>query len=227
MKMNYRILHQLSAMNKLFFITTALLGGSLTVAGQTNVVVAASKMNVLYIGVDNPVTVAASDASDKNVSITIRGGNGTISKTGAGLYNVRVATLTDDCLLDVYVDGKLTATSQFRVRRLPQPFATIGGLTSGSKAVADVFKAQSGLGIYVKDSPFEVKYEVTSYTIKLEDSQGNLLSADCQGALFSPLAKQYLEQYAKTGNIVTIESIRAKDDIGRELKIPSVFYYIK
>ena len=47
------------------------------------------KMNVFYIGVDNPVSISSGTGWDKtNVTMT----GGTLNKVGTGKYNVRVTT---------------------------------------------------------------------------------------------------------------------------------------
>ncbi|HEY6504832.1 MAG TPA: gliding motility protein GldM, partial [Chitinophagaceae bacterium] len=56
--------------------------------GQANASIALDKMNVLYIGVDNPVSVAASGGGDDKIQVSIN--NGTLTKTGPGKYNARV-----------------------------------------------------------------------------------------------------------------------------------------
>jgi hypothetical protein len=189
--MNYKKLHQLRTAHKLFFIVTALFASSIVTVGQTNIAIAPIKMNVLYIGVDNPVSVAASGGSDDKVTVSISGGGGMLSKVGAGLYIVRVASVTDECFMNVYVDGKLMGTSKFRVRSLPNPSGTIGGFKSGDNITADYFRTQTGIGTYIKDSPFEGRYEVIGFTFSVDDDKGGVKSADCQGNIFSSQARQY------------------------------------
>lgn len=200
---------------------------SLNSLAQTNIAVAPIKLNVLYIGVDNPVSVAASASTDEKVTVSLSGCEGTVSKTAAGIYNVRVASVSDNCQLNVYVDGKLAGSSAFRVRSLPRPNATIGGLASGAKINAENLRKQPGIAVYVKDFPFEVKYEVLGFTVQLVDDKGNPTSVDCQGAVFSSQVKQNIEQYAKPGDIVTIQNIMVKDPSGKEVKVPALVYTIE
>jgi hypothetical protein len=224
--MNLKNLHQLSAV-KLLFMSAVFLSSSHFTFGQTHIAVAPTKMNVLYIGIDNPVSVAASAGNDEKVTVAMNGGGGVVSKIGTGLYNVRVSDITDDCQLKVYVDGKLAGTSTFRVRRLPTPVGTVGGFSSGSNVNANAFRLQAGLGLYVKDFPFEIKYEVLGFTLTVDDDKGNIHEAVCKGGQFSSQAKHIIEQYVKPGRLVTIDAILARDEGGRELRLPSLVYYIK
>ena len=225
--MNLKNLQQWHTMPKLFFILSALLTGSISSIGQTIVAVAPEKMNVFYIGVDNPVSIAASGSTDDKVTVSISGGGASISKLNAGSYVVRVDQPTDNCTIQVDVDGKTVGTSKFRVRSLPHPTATVGGFSSGDKVLAAEFRRQAGVGLYLRDFPFEVRYEVLSYTFTIEDDNGGVKAVDSQGASFSPEVKQYIDQYAKPGKVINIDNILVKGPNGKPWKIPSLLYHIR
>lgn len=195
--------------------------------GQANASIALDKMNVLYIGVDNPISVAASAGGDDKVQVSITGGGGSIQKIGAGKYNVRVSSPTDNCIISVNVDGKLVGSSPFRVRNIPAPTGTVGGFASGDNINAGAFKAQSGVGAYIKDFPFDIKYDVVSYSISIDNDEGDIETADVQGVYFTPRAKQIINNNAKAGRTVTIDGLRARGPDGRVFKIPSLVYYLK
>lgn len=195
--------------------------------GQSNASIALDKMNVLYIGVDNPVSVAASGGGDDKVAVSISGGGGAISKIGAGKYNVRVSSPTEDCIITVTVDGKVAGSSRFRVRPIPAPVGTVGGFASGDNVNAGAFRAQAGVGAYIKDFPFDIQYDVVSYSISVDNDEGDIETADVQGVYFNARAKQIISQYAKPGRTVTVDGLRAKGPDGRTFKIPSLVYYIK
>jgi DNA/RNA endonuclease YhcR with UshA esterase domain len=108
-----------------------------------------------------------------------------------------------------------------------QASAAVGAYPSGSQIPKAVFNSLPGVGVYVRDVVFEIKYNVTSYTLKLADDEGNLKQVQCQGSAFSSLAKKYINDYTKPGDIISIESIRAKDGGGREVKLPALLYYIE
>jgi hypothetical protein len=212
---------------KTFLLLAIVMIGALPALGQQNVAIAPVKLNVLYIGIDNPLQIAASEASDDQLTVSISGGESTISRKGKGLYHVRVSSVTDDCTITVLVKGKLAGTSKFRVRHLPRPAASVGGLNSGSIITAEKVMNQSGLGIFTNDTPVELNYEVLEYTVNVMDDKGHLKTILCQGAAFSPEAKQSMKNYLKAGEILTIEHIRVKDQEGKEMKLPALLYYIK
>lgn len=225
--MNFSNQQLVNATRKMLFTAITLSAFASSSFGQTAVAVAPNKMNVLYIGVDNPISVAASESSNDRVNVSISGCEGRVIRTAAGQYNVQVSTVTDDCSINVYVEDKLVGSSKFRVRTLPRPAAAIGGYTSGSSLTRDILKNQAGLGVFVKDSPFEVNYEVTSFTVKLLDDKNKAVSVECNDAYFSPLAKQYMNEYLRPGDVLQITNIMVKDQSGKEIKLPALVYNIK
>jgi gliding motility-associated protein GldM len=193
--------------------------------GQANASIALDKMNVLYINVDNPVTIAASGGGDDKVQVSISGGGGSISKVGPGKYNVRVSSVTDDAKITVSVDGKVAGVSQFRVRTIPDPVATIGGEPSGATVNKNALAAQSAVAAWVQNFPFELKYSVTGYSIVV-DTEDDPLQVDVTGNLFTPQVQAALRK-ARPGGLISVENIRALGPDGRTRKLPSIFYNIK
>jgi gliding motility-associated protein GldM len=195
--------------------------------GQANASIALDKMNVLYIGVDNPVTIAASGGGDDKVQASISGGGGSITRIGPGKYNVRVNSVTDDAKITVSVEGKVAGVSQFRVRTIPDPVGTVGGYASGDNINAGAFKAQAGVGAYIKDFPFDLKYNVVSFSLSIDNDEGDVETADCTGNTWNSKAQSMISRLVKAGRLVTIDGIRAQGPDGRVRKLPSLVYYIK
>lgn len=83
--------------------------------------IALDKMNVLFIGVDNPMTVAAPGISPEDLQLTISGVGGTIRGSN-GKYVARVTTV-GTAVISVHKksDSKLISQSVFRVKRVPDP----------------------------------------------------------------------------------------------------------
>jgi gliding motility-associated protein GldM len=194
--------------------------------GQANASIALDKMNVLYIGVDNPVSIAASGGGDDKVQASISGGGGSLVKVGPGKYVARVNSVTDDCRITVSVDGKVAGASAFRVRTIPDPVATVGNYPSGANINAGAFKAQVGVGAFIKDFPFELKYTVVGFTITADNAEGDIEDGTVTGNTFSGRAAQIVKGLAP-GRTVTIDDIRAQGPDGRTRKLPSLVYYIK
>ena len=186
-------------------------------------------MNVLYIGVPNPVSISTSSGGAEQAEVTITGGGGKVERNdnaGAGHYSVFVNSVTDECFISVSVKGKVAGKSQFRVRTIPRPVATVGGAESGDNMTAGQFSAQTGVGAYIKDFPFDLKYSVVSFTLTADNAEGDIEEAPCTGNLWSPKALTMIKNLAP-GRTVTVDDIRAIGPDGRTQKLPSLVYYIK
>jgi|GEM_PF-4422298 len=185
------------------------------------------RMNMLYIGIDNPITVATSLGGDDKLLTSIRGGGGSLSKVGNGKLKVRVTKPTDDCVISLQVDDKTVGHFQYRVRHLPTPIGTVGGRVSGDTVEAATLKNQAGVSVYLKDFPIELRYTVKRYTLFIQDEKGVVKSANCNNAEFSLEAKKLMADYLGLGKYVTIGNLFVQGPDGRELQLLPVLYVIK
>lgn len=194
------------------------------VVGQASASIALDKMNVLYIGVPNPVTVSASGGGADKTTITCN--NGTVQSNGGGKFTIFPGAVNDNTVITVNVDGKVAGQSQFRVRTIPDAQAYVGGKQSGSSMTAGEFKAQGGVGAGIKNFPFQLDYEVVSFTFTC-DTDEDIVSVNGQGAAFAGAVRTAINTHVKPDRMVTIENIKVKGPDGRISSSPSLIYYIR
>src|SRR5690349_12342151 len=84
------------------------------------------KMNVLYLGLDNPVIINAPGYSNFSVKVS----DGEIHR-GKDSYLVNVSKIGAASISIFSKNGKLIDTRVFRVKRVPDPIATVGGIYEG------------------------------------------------------------------------------------------------
>ena len=197
------------------------------VVGSANASIALDKMNVLYIGVQNPITISASGGGDEKVIATIAGGGGSLQKLGGGKYIANVSSVTDNCRITVTVDGKVVGAADFRVRTIPEAQAFVGGQPSGANITAGAFRAQGGVSAGIKNFPFELQYTVVSYTFTCDTDDGDIVSVNGNGNSFDGPVRTAINTHVKPGKLVTIDNIRVKQPDGRTATAPSLIYYIK
>jgi gliding motility-associated protein GldM len=115
------------------------------------------KMNVFYIGVDNPVTISSGTGWDKT-TVSMSGGSisGSNSNRTVRVSSVGAASIT------VSADGK-SNKFDFRVKRIPDPVFKVGDGKIRMPAVA--FKAQDFCRAELENFDFDTKYAVTSATV--------------------------------------------------------------
>ncbi|MDT8410984.1 MAG: gliding motility protein GldM [Vicingaceae bacterium] len=173
--------------------------------GKPSTTVAAEKMNVFYIGVDNPVSVSAPmpnfTASAPGLSKTAKG---YVMRPSAGAKTVTiVVTGTDDNGNKVNL-GK----SEFRVKRIPDPVSSIMGKSGSTSIKKAEFAAASTVQAKMDNFDFEVRVNVSSFVFSTTDGgliqevkvNGNSLNAACKAMI----------QKAKRNQKFFIEKVQVK-----------------
>ena len=195
--------------------------------GQANASVSLDKMNVLYTGIDNPIHIAAAGGSDDKLTVSIEGGGGMIAKLGSGRYNVRVNSITDECIITVSVDDKVAGRSLFRVREFPLPVGKVGRFESGDSISRSAFLAQSEVVAGMKDFPFDLHHVVTGFTLTIHQQGGAARTVNNKGGMFSMEAKKIMQEALLPGVMVTISNLYGKAMDGEEPRLLPLVYFIK
>ena len=193
------------------------------VVGQSSAAVQLDNMNVLFIGVDNPVTISGSGSVDQ-IKASIRGGGGVMSGGGAK-RTVRVSQETDDCVISVQTPDGKTTNVQFRVRSIPDPTPMIGTNKSGNIPAA-YFKSQAGVRAMVENFYYKTQFNVTSFRIT-GDGAGfeDIIEANNTGSEWNE-ARNIVSK-ARPGSFITIEDIYAVGPDGRRRKLTPLIYNLK
>jgi gliding motility-associated protein GldM len=193
--------------------------------GQSNAAVQLDKMNVLFIGVDNPITVSGSGTADQ-LKVHASGPGGAVISGSGAKRTVRVSAETDECIINVTTpDGKVTPV-RFRVRSIPDPSPRVGQYESGDMP-ASVFKAQAGVNAIVKNFFYETQFNVTGFRMTcdgpgFEDAIGDEVNT---GAAWKETSR--LVQKCRVGTFVTIENIRAVGPDGRTRKLNPLIFQLR
>lgn len=153
---------------------------------RPSVVVSPDKMNVLYVGVPNPVSISAPGIPKENLSVTISGG--TISGSN-GKYNVNVTNPGSVAKVNVSanINGKVQniGSSDFRVKRIPDPKAKFAGKTSGSLSSV-VIKGQDAIFATLDNFDFDAKFKVTRFSLTIVKPRADAVILQATGNSFSP-----------------------------------------
>jgi gliding motility-associated protein GldM len=192
--------------------------------GASSLSVSADKMNVLFIGLDNPISIAAAGVPAESVTASIS--QGSLSKTGTGRYTARVTTVGN---ASVSVSARVgdqvrnLGTMQFRVMRVPDPVAEVGG-SKGGRMSAAVFRVQQGVAAVLENFYFDTKFVITHFTIGF-DGTGftDYLERQSNSALFTGDIKALMQQ-CRPGSRVFIDEIRAKAPDGTTRNLPSIAF---
>lgn len=160
------------------------------------------KMNVFYIGVDNPVTIGSPTGWDKT-QVSISGAGATM--TGSNDHRVVRVTSVGECTINVTANGK-SAPFKFRVKRIPDPIIKVGA-SGGGKMQAAAFRAQQFVSAVLENFDFEAHYSVTGATIYFNNpGDRNVKSITLTSGSLEP-ARQYMSTL-QPGSSVIFDNIR-------------------
>src|SRR5690606_675523 len=178
--------------------------------------ISADKMNVVYRGVSNPMTISFAGVSDNNVSASAPG----LSKgSGTGKYVMNPGSGRE---VTINVTGKLpdgtnvSDKATFRIKDIPKPSGTIAGqqdnvsLPKSNVEIATV-------GAVLNDFDFELPIQVTSFSVKVPGQP----SVNVTGNKMSEQAKAQLRK-ASRGDGVQIFKIKAQIVGNSAYKLPEV-----
>lgn len=101
-------------------------------------VVSLDNMQVLYAGIDNPITVSVPGVDSRNIKASIVEGQGTLTPTeGEGKYLVKPTPGGKKMVIgvDAVIDKGAQRMGQptFQVKPIPDPIITVGGFSNGAK----------------------------------------------------------------------------------------------
>jgi gliding motility-associated protein GldM len=177
-----------------------------------------TKMNVFYIGVDNPVAVSAAGFRQQDLNVSMN--NGTITSSGSG-YIVRVQN-QGETNVTVSAKGKQLASLPFRIKRIPDPIAKVGGKNGGTMPSAEM-KVQQGLSAILENFDFDARFEVISYNVTYLPRKQDPATVSVTGPYFNAAVKQF-QSTMKPGDTVYFEEIRVKGPDGTQRKITGIVF---
>ncbi len=191
--------------------------------GQASVNVSADKMNVFYVGVDNPVTVAAAGVKTSNMKVSMSGGtlsgSGTNRTVKANKPGTAVITVRD-------AEKGKSYPFEFRVKRIPDPVVRLGKSEDGSMG-SGTFKAQPGLIAWLDNFDFDAKCGVQSYTLYYTRKRQDPVELKGTGARFSGQVANAIRA-AQPGDQYAFTDVKARcpgDTAGR--RVNSLAFKIK
>jgi len=180
--------------------------------GAASVAVSPTKMNVFYIGVENPVDITASGVPADAVNATIS--SGSIKKDGKGGYIVEVKSGTEATITVTAKVGETVKTlgsKKFRIKTVPDPVAKVGGQRDGSMSKS-VLLAQTFVKAEMENFDFELTYNVTGFTVSA--TIGGFTKEEVSASASITSAQKAIITEVKTGSKVYFEGIKAKGPDG-------------
>lgn len=187
------------------------------VVGAPMATISATKMNVMYIGVDNPIDISVSGVSASNIQPSFPGCTVTGS---AGHYQVKPPAKAGSKVM-VSVGAKLPngtskqmGSMEFRVKDVPNPVIMCMNKTGG-KIPRGQIAAAPGLNSIMQNFDFQLQIPVVSYEISGLGKNGLIAPKTCYGPAFGADAKSVINAVTTNGKLF-IENIKVKTPTGNK-----------
>jgi gliding motility-associated protein GldM len=165
--------------------------------------ISADKMNVVYRGLPNPMTISFAGIPESDVTASASG----LTSAGKGKYNLNPGSGTEVVITATgkMADGKSVSDKKvFRIKNIPAPAGAIAGqvgIVKGAKSRLEV----SQISAVLQDFLYDLNFEVTKFSFKVPGQaavvvSGNRVNAQCKAAL----------QRASKGDQISIFDIKSK-----------------
>ena len=171
--------------------------------------VSATKMNVVYRGIDNPIAVGGGVGGDISASAS----SGVFTRTGNGTYTLRPGE-ANEVTISVTSGGSSLGSMKFRVKDLPKPVALIRNVVNGQVSKS-ALQAAGRVEAEMKDFDFDgVSYAVVGYTFRYKTKSGTTKEAKAGSGAFTDEIRNAISQ-ANVGDMFVFTAIQVKGNDGK------------
>lgn len=180
-------------------------------------VISADKMNVVYRGLDNPISISVPGVGDKDIKPSVSNPH-KLTKVGTGKFILSPGK-GDEVKINVSAklsNGKTINTPRsFRIKNLPAAAGTARG-EFGIIRIPKTSLDRIEIGAALPDFVFDLELVVQSFTLKVPGQ----LAIRVNGTKFGARAKRLLSR-AKRGDVITVFDIKAVEK-EKGVEVPKV-----
>jgi gliding motility-associated protein GldM len=177
---------------------------------KPSAVVSPDKMNVLYIGVDNPVSISAPGVPKESLKVSftagsISGSNGHyVVKPNNAPGTTGKFTVTGD-------KGMVLGASEFRIKRIPDPKPQFAGKSGGNTSAANI-KAQDAVFAKLDNFDFDARFNVTRFTLVVIKPRQDAITISTSGNNLTAPMRQALSSIIPGSTVVFKDIIAVGPD---------------
>ena len=197
--------------------------------GKPSVTISPTKMNVLYMGIANPIKVSVPGVASQNLEVSVS--NGRIEKNGEDyfVYPDKLDALGKITSISVIAnmnkEKRPMGSMVFRVKQVPDPLATIGGRNGGNLKKEELM-AEDGIFAELKDFDFDLKFKVTQFDVTFSGASGYAKTDKATSNRFTTEQKDHFSKLSQ-GSMIYIDNIMAKGDDGTNRPLAPIGFKIK
>jgi gliding motility-associated protein GldM len=182
-------------------------------------VISATKMNVVYIGLDNPISVSVPGYSAEQVQVSCSSGGKLRPDKQKGTYLLTVDGSSREISISASVKDskgqvKKMGATDYRVRPIPKPTPMLGSIEQSGPQSAGVLKAATFVYANLKDFAFEgVKFTPIEYFLVFQPKKGESRAYKGSNASVTPEMRAALAN-VRSGDRITLAQIKAVGPAG-------------
>ncbi len=183
--------------------------------GERSVTASADKMNVFYVGVDNPLSISAAGVPSAQVVVTAEGAN--LQKESNGHYNVK-PTKIGNAKIRVSGGGLDPVVFDYRVKKIPDPVILLGSKRGGGMSAAE-FRVHPGIRPHLENFDFQATCRIAGFEMARVRKGDDVQIEKNSGGAYAGKVKRLVEQ-AQRGDTYYFDKIKVRcpgDEIGRTL----------
>ncbi|RCW37494.1 gliding motility protein GldM [Marinilabilia salmonicolor] len=195
---------------------------------QPGVVISPTKMNVFYVGVENPVEVSVPGVPSENLNVRIT--NARMRKVRGNEFSVSPNANSAGKQAIVSVSTTLNGQTQnlgsqpFRIKRVPDPVATVAGMRGGGIG-KNLLLAQRAVIAKMDNFDFDLRFNITNFRIStIRD--GYLQFVDSESGVITTEQKDLIRGVG-IGGVVLFNNIQAKGPDGSTRDLGSLSFTIQ
>ena len=200
------------------------------IVAKPSLTVAPTKMNVFYKGVENPVSISSPGIGTELLLVDISVGKCTksatsdewivtIPKDATGMTTINVSAEHEGNIIEM-------GSADFRIKRVPDPVAKIGGTEGGPIDKNLLITAAAIIPQMPEDFEFELSYEITKFDFVAAQRGGDMFIRQGQGNLLTEDMLSFIRN-SRRGDKIWLENIFAKGPDGSSRRIGTINLTIK
>ena len=196
-------------------------------------VVSATKMNMVYIGLDNPISVSVPGYSANDIQVTCSAGGKLRPDKEKGNFLLTVDGTSRDITISVSVKGsdgkvkKMGEGQKYRVRQVPKPTPMLGAIKESRDVSVAELKTASFVYANLENFAFEgITFTPIKYTIVFQSKRADPVLKTVNGNNITPDIKA-LFSGAKPGDRISLGNISAKGPAGGVMVPTSLVLTVK
>lgn len=197
-------------------------------ANAQHVAISNSDMNVLYVGIENRIDIAAEGLQNTDLILHINsGGLITEVKNEPGKYIIRISQVGS---AKITVSQKLKNGKEkvlreqlFRVKRIPDPIILVGNYKGGI-IEHNTLKSTKGLVAQFDGLYLDFYIIINSFTIST-CRNGIIYSIENNGPSFHSEARMLIDS-ARSGDVIVFDNIRVVQPGGSVRKLGAIAVYV-